>query len=345
MRAICASLSLLVCLLGASSYRDVPVGYCHDCEVTCFEDCVVKYDREIIQPDVTGAILHSGGDSRVEAAMKNKLYGVVLKQNKAGPAAKASVSVALPKLSSSYRACLKEDKCPCNQKTKGRGSSFLATACNVGDQPCALGCINKTLDTEPGEGDEKPGKNAQLQTTARVFPGPLDENDAAIPWSNSVHPVVINSFATGRQDLEQCYKSCLAATCGCYNPPGLERLDAFHNAIKKNDESKEPVEDTTPNWQYKRPDMMACAKGMQGKKVTQGMYADLVGGAEGWVEVCSDDFFTQQGLAADAGKKNCDNPKALLAGCIWDTNRGSCVYGLKPNLINCYTRYLDDNKL
>jgi len=334
MRAACVILGLLVCPVGASTYWDVPLGYCHHCEVTCFEDCVMKYDREIIQPDVSGTMWHNRGDSRVETAMKNKLYGIVLQQNGAVPTAKATVNAALPKLSNSYRACLKEDKCPCNQNTKNKGSNFLAVGCKTSDKPCALGCVNKTLDTIP----------ALLQTAARVFPGPLDENDAAIPWSVNVHPVQINSFSTGRQDLEQCYKSCLAATCGCLKAPTLENIKAFNRAIKINDMSKQPAEDSKPAWQYKRADIRECGKGMQGKKITQGMYADLAGGPEGWVEVCSDDFFTQQGTAADAGKKNCDNPKAKLAGCLWDENRNSCVYGLNK-IINCYTRYLDDNKL
>jgi len=335
MRAVLVFLGLLVCSSRVSGHQDVPKGYCHDCEVTCFEDCVAKFDREIIQPDVTNSIRLSRADTRVEAAMKKELYGVVLRQERTGPAAKATVSAALPKLASSYRACLKEDKCPCNKKTRGKGSSFLATSCKVGKKPCALGCVNKTLDKAP----------TLLQTAARVFPGPLDENDAAMPWKINVHPVEMNSFATGRQDLEQCYKSCLAATCGCEDAPGLESINDQYRAIKVNDMSKDPVEDTKPAWQYKRADIRECGKGMKGKKVTEGLYADLAGGPEGWVEVCSDDFFTAQGTPGDIGKKNCDNPKALLAGCIWDTNRGSCVYGLNPKLIGCYTRYLDDDKL
>jgi len=340
MSATCAIiLGLLVCSLGADGRRDVPKGYCHDCEVSCFEDCAMKFDREITVPDVTGTDRLSRGDTRVEAQMKKTMYGVVLNQNGTKAAPKATGDAKLLKLTSSYSSCLKQDKCPCNHDAKGKGSSFLAAAgsakkCKVGKRPCALGCVNKTLDQAP----------ALAQTASRVFPGPNDPDDAAIPWSVNVHPVVINSFSTGRQDLEQCFRSCLAATCGCEDAPGLESINDQYQAIKVNDMSKDPVEDSPPQWQYRRADIVDCGKGMQGKKVTEGLYVDLRGGPEGWVEVCSDDFFTQQGTPADIGKKNCANPKAMLAGCMWDEVRGSCVYGLKK-LFNCYTRFVDDNKL
>jgi len=343
MRATCAViLGLLACLPGTNGLRDVPKGYCHDCEVTCFEDCVFKFDREVVTPDVTGSDRLSREDTRVEAQMKKTMYGVVLNQNGTKAASKATGNAKLTKLASSYSSCLKQDKCPCSHdaKGKGKGSSFLAAAgsakkCKVSKRPCALGCVNKTLDQTP----------ALAQTAARVEPGPKDDaDDAAIPWSIRVHPVQINTFATGRQDLEQCYKSCLAATCGCDDAPGMEAIDDQYVAIKVNDMSKDPVIDTLPMWQYKHADIVDCGKGMQGKKVVEGLYVDLAGGPEGWVEVCSDDFFTGQGTPADIGKKNCANPKALLAGCMWDNIRGSCVYGLKK-LFKCYARYMDDNKL
>merc|ERR1719213_538885 len=86
------------------------------------------------------------------------------------------------------------------------------------------------------------------------------------------------------------------------------------------------------------------AAGMHGKKVTKGLYADLAGGPEGWVEVCSDEFFEAMGTPGDIGKKNCGNSKALLAGCLWDDVKNACVYGLKK-MIHCSIRYKDDDKL
>ena len=340
MRATCTVvLGLVACSIGANALRDVPKGYCHDCEVTCFEDCVVKFDREVIVPDVTGTDRLSRKDTRVEAAMKKKLHGVVLSQNGTAEAAK---NATLLKLASAYKGCLKQDKCPCalddrREAKAKKQASFLAAAagqkkCKISERPCAVGCVNKTLDAPPALVQEG------------VNPGPSDPDDAAIPWSINIHPVKINTFATGRQNLERCYKSCLAATCGCDDAPGMQAIDDLGSAIKANDEAKDPVDDSLASWQYKKADIVDCGKGMTGKKITKGLYADLAGGPDGWAEVCSEDFFTKQGMPGDIGKKNCDNGKAVLAGCLWDENKGDCVYGLKK-LISCWTRYKDDDKL
>merc|ERR1719378_1958418 len=153
--------------------------------------------------------------------------------------------------------------------------------CAVGQRPCALGCVNKTLD-QPVSLVEMGGK---------VKPGPKDPEDASIPWSINIHPVKINTFATGRQNLERCMKSCLAATCGCDDAPGMQAIDDLSSAIKANDEAKDPVDDSSPSWQYKPATMMDCAKGMPGKKQTKDLYCDLGAGPDGWYEVCSDKFF------------------------------------------------------
>ena len=43
-----------VTLTCVAALCDVPKVFCHNCEVTCFEDSAEKYDREVIQPNVTG---------------------------------------------------------------------------------------------------------------------------------------------------------------------------------------------------------------------------------------------------------------------------------------------------
>merc|ERR1719269_309374 len=161
------ALLALVAAPAAVALRDVPKGYCHDCEVTCFEDCVVKYDREIIQPDLTGKDRLSRKDTRVEAAMKKKLHGVVLSQDGAEPATNASKNATLHKLASSYRSCIKQDRCPCpaDEAKKMKGLSFLDVTsskkkCAISERPCAVGCVNKTLDASP----------ALAQTASRVEP-------------------------------------------------------------------------------------------------------------------------------------------------------------------------------
>ena len=59
-----------------------------------------------------------------------------------------------------------------------------------GERPCAVGCVNQTLNAPP----------ALLQEG--VSPGPSDPDDAAIPWSIDSHPVKINTFATDLQHLK-----------------------------------------------------------------------------------------------------------------------------------------------
>jgi len=314
------TLVLLALAAHAGAVRDVPKGYCHDCEVTCFEDCVLKFDREIIVPDVTDSKRLSRKDTAVEAHMKKKLHGVVLSQN-------ATAST----LTDAYGSCLVKDQCPCphdDKKTSFLGASTGKAMCAVGAKGCAVGCVNKTLDAP-----------SLLQEA--VKPGPSDPDDAAIPWSINIHPVKINTFATGRQNLEQCFKSCLAATCGCDDAPGMQAIDDLNGAIKQNDMAKDPVEDTHPMWQYKPADIVDCGKGMAGKKITKGLYVNIGGHHK---EVCQDEFFEAMGSAADAGKKNCASSKAKLAGCLWDETKEACVYGLKKTM-RCDSRYKDDDKL
>jgi len=313
-----ALFALVACSPGVA-LRDVPKGYCHDCEVTCFEDCVVKFDREIIQPDLTDKKRLSRKDTAVEAHMKKKLHGVVLSQNATGS-----------ELKEAYSSCLDKEQCPCPHDAKK--ASFLGAAagkskCAVGAPKCALGCVNKTLDAP-----------ALLQSA--VKPGPSDPEDASIPWSINIHPVKINTFATGRQNLERCFKSCLAATCGCDDAPGMQAIDDLNGAIKANDMAKDPVEDTEPMFQYKPAAIEECGKGMQGKKITKGLFVRVSGP---YTEVCSDKFFEAMGKAPDVEKKNCASSKALLAGCIWDTTKEKCVYGLNK-ILQCWSRYTDDAK-
>jgi len=110
-------------------------------------------------------------------------------------------------------------------------------------------------------------------------------------------------------------------------------------AIEANDEAKHPVVDTQPMWQYRHTPIEECGKGMQGKKIVKGLYAQVVGGPEGWFEVCSDEFFGAIGTAVDVGLRDCANSTSLLAGCLWDVNRNDCVYGLRKT-VPCYQRYL-----
>merc|ERR1719271_30387 len=98
-----------------AALRDVPLGECHGCEVTCFEDCALKYDREIMQ--------------------ELYLLQTEEEQNRAA------------KVTDEYANCLIEDKCPCDKEEKkakaakaAKGKSSLLqkkgnATCAVGDVP------------------------------------------------------------------------------------------------------------------------------------------------------------------------------------------------------------------
>merc|ERR1719146_27647 len=99
--------------------RDVPKGECHQCEVTCFEDCALKYDREIVQTDV---LLQMQKD-KVNKTMR---------------------------LIDAYSNCLTEDQCPCNKASaSGKALQLLDNKkkgkCAVNAVPCASKCGQKAL--------------------------------------------------------------------------------------------------------------------------------------------------------------------------------------------------------
>jgi len=102
----------------ASRFADVPLGECHGCEVTCFEDCALKYDREIIQPD---------SFLQIESDKVNQTQ----------------------KLTTEYTDCLKDDKCPCKKEEAkaalSKTSLVQKKKCAVGDVPCAQKCGSKVM--------------------------------------------------------------------------------------------------------------------------------------------------------------------------------------------------------
>jgi len=117
---------MIVFALLASSVaalRDVPKVECHQCEVTCFEDCALKHDREIIQTDVF-------------LQMKNS---------------KVNKTVELTK---AYDKCLTDDQCPCNKVPAPGKSKALELMdkkkgkCAVNAVPCASKCGQKALSAK-----------------------------------------------------------------------------------------------------------------------------------------------------------------------------------------------------
>jgi len=311
-------LALLVVLFSGAQ-ADVPLGECHGCEVTCFEDCALKYDREIIQPD-----------SFLQLDKVNHTQ----------------------KLTSEYTECLMEDKCPCKKEEAKAALTRTAlvqkntTKCAVGDVPCAQKCGQKVMDKQPKAAVKKPSFVQKIMD----YP---------------IHSVAIGTFSKGAMNLDECLKFCLAATCGCDNAPGLDKIDKLFNAIKANDAKKEggggAVVDTPKAAQYRPSKIEECAKGMPGKKVTKGRYVQF---SNGYLEVGTPEFFAKVLGPGDhsavatrwASTKSDDE----YFGCKWDGQKEACFAGADPfraksvdgkeafaqgKNLKCLIKYTDDPTL
>lgn len=182
-----SSVILFTLLVGsvAVMQRDVPKGECHACEVTCFEDCALKYDREIIATDV-------------------------LLQMKKG---KVNKTV---ELTNAYDKCLTDDQCPCNKEKAANSKALLLMdkkkgKCAVNAVPCASNCGQKAL------------KSIAPKSQVALFESDkaLLQKDKDFP----LHAVKINAFAKGSMSMDSCLKYCLAAKCGCEDAPGFEKLE------------------------------------------------------------------------------------------------------------------------
>jgi len=282
---------IVLAMLAGSAFamqRDVPKGECHDCEVTCFEDCALKYDREIIATDV------------LLQMKKDKVNKTV-------------------EFTNAYSKCLIDDQCPCN---KGPNSKALLQTdkkkgkCAVNAVPCASNCGQKAI----GANGTKKEPKALLQ---KDFP---------------LHSVTINAFAKGAMNMDQCLKYCLAATCGCEDAPGFEKLEA---TVKAN-AAAGAVKDTPASPQFKPATIEECAKGMIGKKVASGLYIKLGGGPMDYVEVCTPGFLSAIAAPEEAAAK-CKSSASddSKYGCVWSATKDTCVVGFSP-ILKCMTKYIND---
>lgn len=341
-----AAAVLLLGLAGTSALRDVPLGECYDCEVTCFEDCQLKFDREVITPDGAAFAQNSflqraPAKNHTPSANRSHIFGWRKKQPQ--NVAKQEAEKLLIEQGNTYAICLKENKCqghPVSQSSwvaSGRNASMVRQskpctgiallntgdakkkergACQVSDPSCAMKCASKAAATKP--------------SFMQDFP---------------LHPVKIGVFSRGEINMDFCLKSCLAATCGCDRAPGFDPI-SMEKHVKLNAAAGEPVKDTPPAWQYRKATLKECAKGIFGKKVTSDMYINY---GTGWNEVCSDEFLT---ITAGAGvdiapmKKKCASTAQddVPYGCIWNNEKEECVFGAQV-IGKCYMRYHDDKTL
>jgi len=332
MNGIVGLLLVLSTGADAGALRDVPVGECHGCEVTCFEDCSLKYSREIMADDFI----------QIQVAPKT--------ENK--------TERKLTKIGEEYMDCLRSDKCPCPKeeaKAKNGTASFLQNAtCAVqpqGAASCAQGCSQKVVTVAHAKLEAK--KNTKA-TKKQVF----------LEKDYPIHSVQVGIFAKGAMNMDQCLKFCLAATCGCDKAPGLDTIDKLVKAIKQNDAANPgekdfshreassdgpdlggAVADTHKSYKFRPAKIEECAKGMIGKKVSKGLYIDMGGGVGGELEICSKPLLERIFGPGDHSEKEklCKSTKSDDAdwGCVWNEKKGFCGVGFSPNL-RCLKRYIND---
>jgi len=322
---------ILLTASGASAsraaLRDVPLGECHGCEVTCFEDCALKYDREILQDDAF---------IQVPSKAENKTKNVTVQS----------------KIGEEYVGCLKEDSCPCPKEQAKNGTAFLQNAtCAVQDEKtvgCAQNCSHKVLNSAHAKLEKK-------KSTKSV------KKEMFLEKAYPIHSVQVGVFAKGAMNMDQCLKFCLAATCGCDKAPGLDTIDKLFKAIKQNDAANPgekdfshredgpdwggAVADTHGSYKFRAAKIEECAKGMIGKKVSKGLYIDMGGGVGGELEICSKELMERIFGPGDHSEKMklCKSTKSDDAkwGCIWNEKKGYCGVGFSPNL-HCQKRYIND---
>jgi len=325
MKLLVAALCLApVAAVRAVRARDVPLGECYDCEVTCFEDCALKFDREIITPDAQFIQLSNTTSNRVHFGWRT-----------AKSTTKEDTKHAIER-ADQYAACLKQEKChghPVSPKSKNSVNSMACAAvsgkslsllekqrrCSVSDPSCPQKCAKKVSES-----------NAVVMMQGKDFP---------------LHPVKINVFAKGHINMDFCLKSCLAVTCGCADASGYDSAAAVEKQTIANDKAGEPVKDLPPADHYRHATLAECAKGINGQKINKGLFINYGGG---WQEVCSDEFLsTTYGIDADVTgqKKRCSSPLAedVKFGCVWDNQSEMCVYG-DQTIGKCFTKFHDDKK-
>jgi len=332
MSTIIGALLLVVASASRIALRDVPVGECHGCEVTCFEDCSLKYEREILADD----FLQLPPKPENKTGRNHTALGLEMKQ------------------------CLKDENCPCPKElakeakngTAKNGTAFVQAfvqnaTCAVqpkGAASCAQGCSDKILEKAHAKLEKK--RNAKT-VKKQVF----------LEKDYPIHSVTVGVFSRGAMNMDQCLKFCLAATCGCDKAPGLDTIDKLFKAIKQNDaalpgekdfahhEPATAVADTHGSYKFRPAKIEECAKGMIGKKVNKGLYIDMGGGVGGELEICGKKLMERIFGPGDHSKKEklCKSTKTDDSdwGCKWNEKKGYCGVGFSPNL-HCLKRYIGD---
>jgi len=362
------TLTLLGTFVEARLRRDVPVGQCFSCEVTCFEDCANKFDKEIIQPDDKKAALvqvpHLSPSDVTPTA-----FGIV---------AQFTDQIRREGRLNSRTTCDKRHGC---KVARDCAKSIKSTFAAMEAEKTELDAENKLSDAhEVFDNGMKGGPGWTRVSSQKVSIADLPDMDdykrmhgeSDGPHSNptEVHdeealdtahahrsasllaldpgpskksyfplrPVKVLSFSKGYLTLTKCVEYCLTVTCGCEGTPyDLEKSKAKY---KKG----VPTHiDTMPTWNYKKATLEQCGNGHE--KIISGLYIDYGIGIGGQVEVCSEEMFNAKaGANAMLGLSDPGVPiakcKDLLEhdwGCSWNPATLQCEFKAWKSTV-CYHR-------
>jgi len=359
-------------LLGStlvSSLQDVPVGLCGQCEVNCFEDCALKYDREIIQPDnepfggsliEVGAVKsHKGKPDVIDLARKavnTELARLKAKRDGGKKCSKAEGCKTAQTCAKNMHAeisslaAIKENNQAEYEKFEEQQLQDAHDISTSGKNWADVSGMKVTISDIPEWHAPSPsmlrhGINLAAQNATKSSlrgnlapaPGINDPNDPLTYYP--LHPVKLFVFSKGLINLDQCLSYCLATTCGCEGVPGMEDKSDMG---KMEEEGKKmgTHHSTPPVWKYRKAKKEECGNGLGDNKVIKDLYVDFVPGVQGWIEICTKKFFdVQAGASAMLGL---NDPQKSLDKCDCGVNRLDChepEYGCSWNHIKSRCEY------
>lgn len=189
-----------------AALHGVPLGECYQCEVTCFEDCTLKFEREIMKDDMLLQLLDSPAKNVTDSNVQ---------QSEGRPVVEFQDNHTVA-LRESYSKCLQESGCPCRAEAKvGKAIQLMdrkkkKTKCAAGMGSCSEQCSAKVIDNDILALSNEAQKAQQSDSEAKRS---LLQKRKGFP----LHPIKIGVFSKGKMTMDSCLKYCLASTCGCHD--------------------------------------------------------------------------------------------------------------------------------
>lgn len=360
---------LLGTFVEAHLRRDVPLGECFGCEVTCFEDCAHKFDKEIIQPEQKAAfaqvphltdsdampkayemvgqfadrIRSEGRKSRGKTC--NKRHGCQVARDCAKSLNKtwAAMEAEKEEVNAEQKLSDSHDVFGNAMKFSDKGwTRVSAEKVSIVDLPSMDDYKRMHGESERPRGNptevqdedalEKAHNRHRGASLLALDPGPSKKS-----WY-PLHPVKVLSFSKGYLTMTKCIEYCLTVTCGCEGTP--------YDLAKSKAKYKKGVPthiDTLPTWNYKKATLEQCGNGHE--KIISNLWIDYGIGVGGQMEVCSKEMFdAKAGANAMLGLADSnvqiEKCKDLLEhdwGCSWNEETLQCEFKAWHSTV-CYHR-------